>query len=285
MNSRRKSLRPDTHSLTWLAVAAVTLVACGDEALSSVVTRASPLTATHRGADVEAHPVYARLSDELSDGIAVAFREIAALPHSERDALQEEVAVCTGGDGPGCETLLAGLGFPSARLQQIQRDGARIVRDLGLPVGEVVPAFTDAQFLHEGAGDESELVSVVLSAGVTCGAVCQEYAGNSLGAAKGQTGGSLGLSLSLQPFHRSALAELIERIRDIIIIIDPFPWVPRPECFADSDCPRDEYCHRLGFNDCRPRRSNGALCTRDAQCASGRCVPHISNFFLPTCRP
>lgn len=282
MNSQRTSLHPDASTLGWLTVAAVALGACGDESISPLATQASPLTATHRGADVEAHPAYAHLSDELSDGMGIALRQMAAISPAEREALQAEVALCSGGEGAGCESLLAHLGFPSARVQQIARGGAQIVQDLRLPAGEVVPAFTDAQFLHEGVGDESELVSLVLSSGLVCGAACQEHSGNSLGVVKGQISGALAISSCFQRSCYIDLSDLAERIREIL---GKFPPPPRPECSADSDCPPDEFCHRLGVNDCRPRRPNGALCTRGGQCASGRCVPHISNFFLPTCRP
>lgn len=50
---------------------------------------------------------------------------------------------------------------------------------------------------------------------------------------------------------------------------------PDGECEADSDCPRDEWCDTgtlsVGDNVCKPDKSIGQVCSRDAKCASGCC--------------
>lgn len=43
------------------------------------------------------------------------------------------------------------------------------------------------------------------------------------------------------------------------------------ECSDDGDCDANEFCHTAGRNDCRARHPNGHVCSRAAQCESGRC--------------
>ncbi|MEM9074199.1 MAG: dickkopf-related protein [Myxococcota bacterium] len=69
--------------------------------------------------------------------------------------------------------------------------------------------------------------------------------------------------------------------------LDDCPDVPLADilCNRDADCAADEYCHFRGLNDCRPRRDQGALCTRHTQCATECCRHHIRGAGLKICRP
>ena len=65
---------------------------------------------------------------------------------------------------------------------------------------------------------------------------------------------------------------------------------PANECYADTDCDHDEFCHKpafgLGDNECRDEKSLGQVCSRDGKCKSGCCKYHFwTNPVSLVCRP
>jgi hypothetical protein len=63
-----------------------------------------------------------------------------------------------------------------------------------------------------------------------------------------------------------------------------YPWIvtrryaigKEPTCKKDTDCGKGFYCSKgalgIGRNQCKARKQQRSLCTRDKQCSSGRCV-------------
>lgn len=304
---------PGRKAAVYLTLFGFTMAtACGDEALLRLATEGQALSSTY-GAAVSAHPRHRLVSDNLDRGISAALAQATRMSPAALDATLARLESCSASGNPApCATLVESFGFRKSLTDRIRADARGVVVDVGIPASAIITAFTEAQVLTDGPGDQSRLIRLVEDEGLPCTGDCAEFAGNGLGSAKGTSAGALAFFVSGPPegggeggggeggsssdsgssgdddgLSTSEIISIIKIVIDVIkIVIDLLPEPEEdPNCITDAHCPADQFCHRAGINDCRARRANGALCTRGGQCASGRCVPHISNLFLPTCRP
>ena len=56
-------------------------------------------------------------------------------------------------------------------------------------------------------------------------------------------------------------------------------------CAGDWECPNDQFCETIGVNDCRPKKLDGASCSRHGKCLSGCCRVFAPWIFEKQCRP
>jgi hypothetical protein len=251
------------------------------------------------GSAIADHPLYAALSQRATERFASVVGSVSEMDASQVSDTLSKLTQCqtTPGD-PACAELLSSLGISGGSVQQDVADAQQIAADLDLDA--VSPAmraaaFRRAQIEADGAGSSSAMLPPILDdAGFSCDAGCTETLGNALGglkgdytndvsyAAQGGSGGGAGGG------DGAGWVAIITGVVSVVLKLEDLIWNSNEEdkeCIGDDDCGSNEFCHKIGDNDCRPALSEGALCSRGAQCLSNCCKPHISAAFLPICRP
>lgn len=274
-----------------LATSSALILGCGnapgDEARTSAEAEAQT------GALIADHPQFGPLSDNASSRLASIVAGISSRTAAEIGAMKQTLQGCVAtGDPSPCMPILGGLGISTPEVLQDAASARQIATAVGLDGaahGYVLGSFRSAQLRTDGAGSNSELTTIGQGAGFPCDFECLETLGNVLGGIKGGNLGELAASSDDGGAGEAGVIILI-----ITVVIEVATWLEDviwnsdeedKECVDDSNCPSGQYCHKVGDNDCRPLLSEGQLCSRNGNCASDCCKPHISAAFLPICRP
>lgn len=239
-----------------------------------------------KGHEIVRHSVYPEMSKLVDSLMLKVSRKLVGLNEEEAARVAEDFQYCVD-KKEGCESILTYLDLQQQDMDQVTSYAVTIARDVKLRLEEVESSFRGAQILYDGLGLDGRLAIFPERLGLSCGRECTENSANILGTIKSSLLSRLVLGKIFNVGVFDAIfdfLDVVKRLRDWINDIIPSNN-NRDECFQDGDCGRNEYCHVMGVNDCRPKRGLNSLCTRDAQCASGRCVPWIGHGFLLTCRP
>ena len=241
------------------------------------------------GTAIAQHPLFAPVSNRVDGEIASFVLATSAKDAQGVSAMLASLSECSAAPQlPMCGPLLASLGFTPANMHLDHVQLQQIASDVGLAAvsAEVRDAaFGRAHGLRDGWGSQSAMLTPVLAgAQFSCDALCQETLGNVLGRNKsdylakssddGPSAGEIAVAVGIAITNATQLEDWIWNSNE-----------EDKECVGDDDCPANQYCHKLGDNDCRPDRAEGALCDRGAQCLSNCCKPWIGTGFLPSCRP
>jgi hypothetical protein len=296
------------HHLTALLLATTTLTATAclsdtqDAPLDDVRAGGAEALLAPPRVRIAMHPGYPALNDDTDALLVAIVANLAAV--EDVSALRAQLMVCLeSGDVKPCVPVLGELGVSFPQLADVAERARAIVDDALLSEAseeEVGRAFRGAGHLVAGSAPDDELVDqLIVASGMPCDEACRDQLANGLGATHGNT-----LARLSQPKPSSGdngggggggggpsagtVIVVIKAVIDVIIIIEDWWWdsdEEDKECANDADCPSDEYCHKVGENDCRPKLGINQLCSRGGQCDSGRCVPYIGCGFLPCCRP
>jgi uncharacterized membrane protein YgcG len=140
-----------------------------------------------------------------------------------------------------------------------------------------------AALAKERPGQGSSSSSTTGGAGANNGS-----GGSNNGGGGANSGGSNGGG-GVTPGKVEGWVKALEKLWELLKKIEDDIWNSDEEdkaCHEDvPDCPPDQYCHKLGDNDCRSDKLEGSLCSRDTQCATDCCKHHISALGLKICRP
>jgi hypothetical protein len=266
---------------------------------NSEATAESAQALVDLGAQIADHPLFLALSNRVSQQYERNVVALSQMSAAQVQATVSQLQQCAADpQASGCAALLQSLGVLPAEVAENAEDARQIAMELGIDALDEASRFVSfrhAQLIHDGAGSSSELVSLVLDAGVTCAGDCLATLGNVLGSEKGtylagmaspppsssMSGDDEGGGTIIIVAAVIAIGALFGKLEDVIWNSDEVD----KECEDDADCANNEFCHKTGDNDCRPALDEGALCTRNAQCLSNCCKPYIGTGFLPSCRP
>jgi len=304
---------PRRRRWTWLVSAALLLGAgvstngCADVGSDDIGTSPQAIEAEDAGVAIANHPLFAQLSSHGTSIVAGMLATIASMDPNDVAQLEGDLEGCT--DPVACEALVQqafGLGTPD--IDPAANMAAQIANDVGLagaPPEVVQAAFQHAQILVDDQGDLNAMLSVMLpnpslpcsansscvtDLGITTAMVKGEYMAELVLNYSGfvpipQGQGESGLATASSALAPAIIAAIITAGAALIKLTVEAGWQPNEankECTHDSDCPADEYCHKVGSNDCRPRRELASSCSRHTQCASNCCRLRATG---PRCRP
>ena len=259
------------------------------------------LTSTDRGHEITQHPNFDAVSQHADELLANVTEALSTMSEDQVRHLQQSLEQCD--PATDCQALLEQLsGTELAALTPIVEAVARIQFDVGLAnasASDREEAFRYAQYLSDGEGADAAFLERILpNPGLPCTSTedCPTFLGNMVGSVKADY--LVELAAAAQPASPKSktrkigpavlvpvFAAYVAVWSRMIIWAEDMIYnsnESEKECVHDTDCADDEYCHRLGDNDCRPRRDQGALCHRHTQCASNCCRWH---WFVLQCRP
>lgn len=262
------------------------------------VSSASTTTEQVAAAIVQ-HPLWDDLSARVEGNAVSIIVSAANMGPTQAAAAQSVLEQClVTPDASICVPEIASFGVTAADMDLNRQQALQIAADLqlgGLAPNVRLGAFRKAALMTYGSAGNSTMVGLVVGAGAfTCDLECQEDLGNTTWILASYMDGASYAASSGAGDDDDGGAEAAALLAVIPLIIEGVKWLERifwnsgeedKECVSDDDCPPDEFCHKIGDNDCRDDKDEGALCTRNAQCITDCCKPHISAAFLPICRP
>lgn len=255
------------------------------------------------GASIVAHPSFSLLSQRGTELIAAVTYRLSSMPDEQIPGLLQSLQSCQTNES--CEALLQQeFGITPAQLHEAATAAEQITLDVGLQ-GTAdqarLAAFQHAQVEADGEYHENDVLAAVLpNPGFFCNAYqgCEDELGIVLGAAKSDWMNTLSLGADSAPLGSSTQTEdggdsngagtiiavvgIVIKVTEWLVGVIWDPDEEDKECHHDGNCEPTEYCHKIGSNDCRPRRNQGALCTRHTQCSTGCCRFNWGAF---VCRP
>jgi hypothetical protein len=247
------------------------------------------------------HPDHEETSASMDAQLVALATNLLTL--EDLSALRAELMQCLeSGDVRPCVPKLQALGVSVAELAKVGEQANTISQQSLVSDEEREPqalarAFRGARELTRGPDDDA-VEQIVAASGLACDASCREQVGEGFGESHGNALARLSQSTPSSGDGggggggggggAAVIIAAIEIAVEVIIWIEDTWWnsdEEDKECHHDSDCPSDEYCHKVGDNDCRPKLGTNQLCSRDGNCRSDRCVPYIGCGFLLCCRP
>ena len=244
------------------------------------------------------HPVFDGISNAAYRRVDRVLETFGGLSAMQRATVKNHLTACSGGDPAPCTDELALLGFNTSLTSQESAWMNELLADTDLAqldLEERREAFLEAQQIRDAAtsyANWDDLVPPIVD-GQPCGNACRaafmaEFAEPhadflaamssfssaapwAIDAFAVEGAGPIPTGGGGPPVDDGVITVVILAVLALIYycsIHDCTPESPNSECDNDNECDNDEYCHKgflgVGVNECRPARSNGDGCGRDA---------------------